>query len=395
MINLYHCENVLIRDITILNSPAWTVHPVYCENVTIDNVSVTAPYGSPNTDGINPDSCRYVRISNCYVDVGDDCITLKSGYNEYGRRVGEPCENVVITNCTTAHGRGGVVIGSEMSGDVRNVTVSNCVFDGTLRGLRIKTERGRGGVVENIRATNNVMRGIDIGFSITMYYLAAGTRTKQPVTEETPRIRNIHYDNTTMTEARSPATIVGLPEMPVQDLHLTNLRVGASMGALHVQDANGVFLNNVFVDTENSPLLVAERVSELDVDRLNDRDPTSDVPILQFDHVDGAYVTACSVPEGVGTFLEKVGDTNQDLRLTVNRISEATERETTVEDRTFYPPLPQPARATVRARWGNVPIGRIEREVRGERVVYRLERAVDGTSVELVVAEDGTLIEGP
>lgn len=160
VINLYHCTNVLVRDVTLLNSPAWTVHPVYCRNVTLDNLTIINPSNSPNTDAIDPDSCQDVRISNCHFDVGDDCIVIKSGYNEDGRRVGIPCENILVNNCTFAHGHGGVVIGSEMSGSVRNVTVANCVFDGTQRGLRVKTSLGRGGVVENFRASNLVMRNI-------------------------------------------------------------------------------------------------------------------------------------------------------------------------------------------------------------------------------------------
>ena len=103
MINLYRCENVKIADLTITNSPSWTVHPVYCRNVIIDGISIIQPYESPNTDGIDPDCCNGVRISNCYIDCGDDCITLKSGYNEHGRKKGIPCENIVISNCTFAH----------------------------------------------------------------------------------------------------------------------------------------------------------------------------------------------------------------------------------------------------------------------------------------------------
>src|SRR6266446_4436438 len=149
LINLYHCTNVLIRDLTLFNSPSWNVHPVYCENVTLDNLTIMAPADSVNTDAVDPDSCRNVRISNCHFDVGDDCIVIKSGYNADGRRVGIPCENILVSNCTFAHGHGGVVNGSEMSGSVRNVSVVNCTFDGTQRGLRVKTSLGRGGVIEN------------------------------------------------------------------------------------------------------------------------------------------------------------------------------------------------------------------------------------------------------
>lgn len=126
--------------------------------VTIYNPSKD-PKG-PNTDGINPSSCRNVRISDCFISVGDDCITIKSGRDADGRKYGKACENITITNCVMLSGHGGVVIGSEMSGGVRRVTISNCVFDGTDSGIRLKSSRGRGGVVEELRVDNIVMKNI-------------------------------------------------------------------------------------------------------------------------------------------------------------------------------------------------------------------------------------------
>src|SRR5207245_8123222 len=109
----------VIAGIKAVNSPSWTSPPVNCTNVRVDKVTIRNPPDSPNTDGINPDSCRYVHISNCHIDVGDDCITIKSGKETEADDLRAPCENITITNCTMAHGHGGVVIGSEMSGDVR------------------------------------------------------------------------------------------------------------------------------------------------------------------------------------------------------------------------------------------------------------------------------------
>lgn len=153
------CKKVKIEGVKIINSPFWTVNPEFCDNVTIKGITIdNAP--SPNTDGVNPESCRNVHISDCHISVGDDCITIKSGRDAQARRLGVPCENITITNCTMLSGHGGVVIGSEMSGSVRKVTISNCVFDGTDRGIRIKSTRGRGGVVEDIRVSNVVMSNI-------------------------------------------------------------------------------------------------------------------------------------------------------------------------------------------------------------------------------------------
>src|SRR6476620_2669089 len=154
-----YCKNVLVEGITIVNSPFWTINPEFCENVTVNAVTINNPH-SPNTDGINPESCKYVHISNCHISVGDDCITIKSGRDIPGRTKAAPAENYTITNCTMLAGHGGVVIGSEMSGGVKKITISNCIFDGTDRGIRIKSARGRGGVVEDIRVDNVVMKNI-------------------------------------------------------------------------------------------------------------------------------------------------------------------------------------------------------------------------------------------
>ena len=146
LVRVVDCRNVLIEGVTLRNSPMWTISPLACDNVTITKLTVINPPDSPNTDGINPDSCRNVHISDCHVDVGDDCITIKSGKEDDGRRELRACENITVTNCTLMAGHGGVVIGSEISGSIRNVTISNCVFVGTDRGIRIKARRGRGGV---------------------------------------------------------------------------------------------------------------------------------------------------------------------------------------------------------------------------------------------------------
>lgn len=134
------CTRVRMSDFMVHNSPNWTIHPVRCENVTIDNLTIVNPFDSPNTDGIDPESCRNVRITGCHIDVGDDCIAVKAGTEDALEDV--PCENITITGCTMVHGHGGVVLGSEMSGGIRRVSITGCVFNGTDRGIRIKSRRG-------------------------------------------------------------------------------------------------------------------------------------------------------------------------------------------------------------------------------------------------------------
>ena len=232
LISFEGCNNVLIEGIRLVNSPSWTVHPVRCENVIINGITIKNPPDSPNTDGINPDSCKNVHISNCHIDVGDDCIAIKSGKENCFPKI--PCENIVISNCTMVRGHGGVVIGSEMSGGVRNIAISNCIFEETDRGIRIKTRRGRGGVVEDIQVSNLLMRHVFSPFVIHMFYnCGAGGKEKivwdkdpNPVTEVTPIIQRIHFSNIIACEVGAAAGFIyGLPEMPIKDISFNNITV--------------------------------------------------------------------------------------------------------------------------------------------------------------------------
>ncbi len=225
-------ERVLIEGVRIVNSPAWTINPIRCNNVTVNKITIKNPADSPNTDGINPDSCGNVHLSNCHVDVGDDCVTLKSGV-EYGKYK-IPCENITVTNCTMVHGHGGVVIGSEMSGSVRNVVISNCVFEGTDRGIRVKSRRGRGGVVEDIRVNNIIMKKVMCPLVMNLYYFCGkggkenivSDKRPHPVNDGTPAFRRISLSNVTAREAGACAGFFyGLPEMPIEDVSFDNVSV--------------------------------------------------------------------------------------------------------------------------------------------------------------------------
>jgi polygalacturonase len=263
LISFMNCTNILIEGVTLTNSPAWTINPVRCENVTVDKVTIINPPDSPNTDGINPDSSRNVHISNCHVDVGDDCVTIKSGIETEAPELRAPCENITVTNCTMVHGHGGVVIGSEMSGGVRNVVISNCVFVGTDRGIRMKSRRGRGGFIEDVRVTNIVMTDVLCPFTMNLYYHvgARGDKTvsdknPRPIDDGTPRLRHIHLSHITARGAKIAAGFVyGLPEMPIEDLTLEDVSItmdrNAQAGYADMADdipqmqAAGLFVRNV------------------------------------------------------------------------------------------------------------------------------------------------------
>lgn len=232
LIYFEHCDNVKLQDVTLTNSPAWTVHPLFCHNVVVSGVSILNPSDSPNTDGINPDSCRNVRISDCMIDVGDDCIAIKSGVEE--SLVKEVCENITITNCVMVHGHGGVVIGSEASGGVRNLVVANCVFQDTDRGIRLKTRRRRGGFMEKLTFSNIIMDRVMCPFVFNMYYFCGklgkepwvSDRNPAPVDEGTPAIRDININNITVVNATSCAGVFcGLPERGVENVTMSNCNI--------------------------------------------------------------------------------------------------------------------------------------------------------------------------
>ena len=320
MIQPVDCQRVRIEGVKLQNSPFWTCNPIYCDDLTVHNVTIINPEHSPNTDGINPDSCSNVHISNCHISVGDDCITIKSGRDEDGRRVGRPCENITITNCTMLNGNGGVVIGSEMSGDVRKVTISNCVFDGTDRGIRIKTTRGRGGVVEDVRVSNIVMSRIPRApFNLNMFYSSA---PEEPISERTPTLRNIHFSDIIVKDCPKAGFILGLPERPAENITFNNIQIEAKTGFV-CKDAHGIEFHHVRVDTQKGPALQCEQVCDLEIEAFKTLKPHEDTPVIALTNVQDAYVHACRATAGTGTFLSLEGSKTEAVLMQGNALGRA------------------------------------------------------------------------
>jgi polygalacturonase len=313
-----YCRNVLVQGITIVNSPFWTVNPEFCENVTVDGVTINNPH-SPNTDGINPESCRYVHIVNCHISVGDDCITIKSGKDKPGRLKAAPAENYTITNCTMLAGHGGVVIGSEMSGDVRKIAISNCVFDGTDRGIRIKTARGRGGVVEEIRVSNIVMKNIkQQAIVLDMQY---DKKAPEPVSERTPKFRNIHLSNITAQTAQA-IYINGLAEMPVEDVSFNDIQFDAQTGAV-IREAQSIEFHNVRITPKTGASLSAENVSDLTIDNVKTLKPVADKPTIDLNNVQDVFLYNCKPARETAVFLQVRGEKSKNIVLKNNQFSNA------------------------------------------------------------------------
>ena len=251
MVSLVKCKNVHLKGVIFQNSPAWNLHPLMCENVIVEDVLVRNPSFAQNGDALDLESCKNALIINSRFDAGDDGICIKSGKDADGRRRGIPCENVVVKGCTVFAGHGGFVVGSEMSGGVKNILVDQCQFLGTDVGLRFKSTRGRGGIVENIYIKNISMTDIKTdAITFNMYYggksvaemLADGDNpdnvTKMPVNEETPIFRNIDIKNIICNGAGRAMEFNGLPEMPIDGISLKDITILAKKEAVFTNCQN-------------------------------------------------------------------------------------------------------------------------------------------------------------
>ena len=268
LVRLVECRNITLDGVTFRNSASWNVHLSLCDQISIHHITIFNVAWAQNGDGIDLDSCRDVTMTDSDVNAGDDGICLKSGFNEAGRLRARPTENVTIARCNVGTGHGGVVIGSEMSGGVRHVTVSDCTFKGTENGLRCKSVRGRGGVVEDVRVNNVKMsdiHGVAILFDLFYFTKAASAGDITPaVSIQTPQFRDFHLSNITCDGAIQAMQIRGLPEMPLQNITLENVRIDAKSAGFIV-DADDIICRNVHVQAADNSLVRNERVKDLKI----------------------------------------------------------------------------------------------------------------------------------
>ena len=270
LLSFVKCKKVLLQGVTFKNSPSWCLHPLSCDHITLDNVKVFNPWYSQNGDALDLESCSNALITRCIFDAGDDAICIKSGKDADGRRRGEPCQNVIVTDNIVLHGHGGFVVGSEMSGGVKNIYVSNCTFLGTDVGLRFKSTRGRGGVVENIYI--NRINMIDIPHEPLLFDLfyggkGAGEETEEeiaermkanipPVTEETPAFRNIHISDVVCKGAGRAMFFNGLPEMPIDNVSVKDVVISQAKEGIVISQAKDVTIDNVRIEAKKGENLV-------------------------------------------------------------------------------------------------------------------------------------------
>ena len=265
LLHLVQCTGILLDGPTFENSPRYHVHPVQCENLIIRNVNILTPWYAQNGDGIDLSSCRNVVICSSTLDVGDDGICLKPGDIAESQVPGPSCQNIVIADCVVYHAHGGFVIGSESHGGARNVSVRNCVFVGTDVGLRFKSARGRGGVVEKIFIDGIQMRAIETDAILFDMYYAGGApdveatkdltlRRAEPVTDKTPQFRDFSIKNVVCSGAKRAILVNGLPEMPIKNIVLDSVSVTAKRGVI-LADADGITLGSCKIAVQSGPVI--------------------------------------------------------------------------------------------------------------------------------------------
>jgi len=298
MVSFIECKNVLLEGVIFQNSPAWNLHPLMCENVIIDKVLVRNPSYSQNGDGIDLESCKNSIIVNSTFDCGDDGICIKSGKDEDGRKRARPCENLIVDNCTVFKGHGGFVVGSEMSGGMKNMKISNCNFIGTDVGLRFKSKRGRGGLVENIYIQNISM--VDIVTEAILFDLfygglsAAESRNNAngeakeiaegipEADEKTPSFKNIYIKDITCVNADRAMYFNGLPEMNIKNINVENATITSNRGA-ELAESDGIIFTNIKIVNQSGAALMLKNVKNFKLSDFEFPDSLKEVILIRGD----------------------------------------------------------------------------------------------------------------
>jgi polygalacturonase len=271
-VQFVNCRNILLEDFTIGSGPNWTIHPVYCENLIARRLTIDTH--GPNNDGLDPDSCRNVLMEYCLFRTGDDCMAIKSGYNEDGWRVGRPTENVVMRYCSGKEGHGALVIGSEMSGSVRNVYMHDCEFEGTDRALRIKSRADRGGVVENVWVEN--VKARDMKREAVLLNMKYGSDRQGILGNKPPRFRNIHVKNLRVDGAKTAVDIEGIDPGSISGVTLEDMAITCSQGVV-IKDACDITLSGALLTPTESPVIDIENSKGI---RIRNTPVPSGVPVF-------------------------------------------------------------------------------------------------------------------
>jgi hypothetical protein len=315
MVNFIRCRNVLVDGLTIKDSPAWNVHLVYCQDARVSGVTMRGQ-DARGTDNLVIDSCQRVQVRDCVLGAGADCISIKSGYNEDGRRVNIPCEDLLVTGCHLFYSYGsGIAIGSETAGGIRNVVVSDCVIDNCRIGVSVRSPRGRGGVVERIRVSNLVLDRInEMAVKVSNFFdsvrmegrfgahLTEGRRNLEiarsrtpPVDIGTPTFRDFEFSGLTLGRVRDVGLVEGLPERFIRAVKFQDVTALGVQSGVVCTNVTDVTISDLMVGRLEAPAVDARDVEALEVHRLKCRQRDPEVPVVWLQNVAGALVHGCEI----------------------------------------------------------------------------------------------------
>lgn len=389
----FDCTRVKVRDVKLMNSPMYAVLPVFCRDVVIDGISIESPWMPYNNcDGIDIMSCKDVRVTNCHVDTGDDGICLKTapgwcmlcgpgpkgeGGPDYSKPH-IPCDNVLIDNCVVRRAHTGVAIWAEVLGGMSNVVVSNCVFDGTRNGIQIARYPWIGGYVKNCSFTNIVMRSVGTAILVSTEVAPWQQLDEGPGRETTPEFHNIRIAHVTGTKVYTACQLLGTEKNPVQGIDLSHIRIESDLG-FHLGWVRDVRMESIDLRCRNVPLVMKDSVN-VELAGFNARPSTPEIPVIEVERVQDAWVHGCTAAAGTGTFLGEVGAGNGVL-LEHNRLARAVRERGAVEPenrwntcshaftgsrwirdsgtRNIWLPMPEAVECFVRARWTPEQVDRI------------------------------------
>jgi polygalacturonase len=330
-VRFMNSKNIRIDGLRFIGSSMWTVHLLYSENAVVENL-VIQTYPGVHADGIVIDSSRFVKLANDYIDTGDDGLVIKSGKDRDGLRVNRPTEDVAITNCTVQHAQAALAIGSETSGGVRNLVASNITVKNTVNGIHLKSRRGRGGVVEDIRFDNWTMENVGQAISVSdAGYQMEGEAPDPgagPVTQRTPSFRNIAISHMTINGAQGLIDVSGIPEMPTTGIRISDV-VGKGRRGLTGSYTDDLELHNVQLDVDAGPAFQMTHSANLELDHVGARRPLRDTPVIRLEQTPGAVVRNSRAFPGTAIFLSMPEGEQNEVTLQGNLLTDATKPMTT------------------------------------------------------------------
>jgi polygalacturonase len=344
-VRFMNSKNIRIDGLHFIGSSMWTVHLLYSENAVVENL-VIETYPGVHADGIVIDSSRFVKLDNNYIDAGDDGLVIKSGKDRDGLRVNRPSENIAITNCTVHHAQAALAIGSETSGGVRNVVASNITVRDTVNGIHLKSRRGRGGVVEDIRFDNWTMENVGQAISISDAGYSMEGEAPDPgagaVTNRTPSFRNIAISHVTIHGAQGLIDVSGIQEMPTAGVRISDV-VGSGRRGLSGSYTDGLELHDVQLNVESGAAFRLSHSTNLLFDDVSTRTPVQGTPVIRLESTPGAVIRNSRAFPGTGVFLSMPDGELSGIALQANLLDNA-------ETATAAGPLPRGPAAPARTR---------------------------------------------